>query len=93
MDKMSRSQKVFQFFNYLVLSLLGIVTLYPFWYVLVAYLNSGRDFTKGGVYFWPRVFTLENYKLAFENDQILTPWASRWGEQFWALFLVYFSQH
>lgn len=67
---MSFSQKVFQVFNYIFLALLGFATLYPFWYVLVASFNTGRDFTKGGVYFWPRAFTLENYKLAFENQQI-----------------------
>lgn len=70
MNKLTGPQKAFQVFNYIFLSLLGIVTLFPFWYVLVASFNDGRDFTKGGVYLWPRVFTLENYKLAFENDQI-----------------------
>lgn len=70
MNKLTTSQKVFQVFNYIFLSLLGIVTLFPFWYVMVASFNDGRDFTKGGVYLWPRVFTLENYKLAFENEQI-----------------------
>ena len=66
------SQKVFQVFNYIFLSLIGLVCFYPFWYVLVASFNSGRDFTKGGVYFWPRVFTTANYEMAFQDKQIVT---------------------
>lgn len=38
-----------------------IVTLYPFYYILVQSFNQGIDATRGGIYFWPRVFSLENY--------------------------------
>ena len=64
------SQKVFKVFNYIILSLLGFATFYPFWYVLIASFNLGSDFTKGGVYFWPRAFTLENYSFAFQDNRI-----------------------
>lgn len=66
------SQKVFKFFNYIFLGLFALSTVYPFWYVLIASFNDGRDFAKGGVYLFPRVFTLENYNVAFQNKQILT---------------------
>lgn len=66
----TRSQKVFQVFNYVFLGLFGFATLYPFWYVLVASFNTGRDFARGGVYFFPREFTLENYQMAFKDDRI-----------------------
>ncbi|MCA0755763.1 carbohydrate ABC transporter permease [Paenibacillus sp. N4] len=36
-------------------------TLYPFYYVLVVSFNQGKDSLLGGIYFWPRTFTLENY--------------------------------
>lgn len=39
-----------------------LVTLYPFYYVLVLSFNDGRDALKGGIYLWPRVFTLDNYQ-------------------------------
>lgn len=67
----SRGQKIFAVCNGIFLTLFGFVTLYPFWYVLVASFNSGRDFLKGGVYFWPRDFTLQNYEMAFKDDRIL----------------------
>lgn len=70
--KESISLKVFKAFNYTILTLFSLLTVYPFWYVLIASLNEGRDFARGGVYLWPRQFTLENYELAFQNDQIMT---------------------
>lgn len=66
------SQKVFKVFNAIFLSLFALSTVYPFWYVLVASFNDGRDFSKGGVYLLPRLFTLENYIIAFQNKQIVT---------------------
>lgn len=47
---------------YLFCILVLIVTIYPFWYVLVISFNEGVDATRGGIYFWPREFTLENFK-------------------------------
>ena len=72
MKMMSSSQRVFEVFNVIFLALFGILTLYPFWYVLVASFNVGSDFTRGGVYFWPRVFTLENYTRAFSDSRIFS---------------------
>jgi putative aldouronate transport system permease protein len=70
MKFVSASQRAFQVFNVVFLGLFGLVTLYPFWYVLVASFNVGSDFTRGGVYFWPRAFTLENYARAFQDPRI-----------------------
>lgn len=39
-----------------------LITAYPFWYVVVASFSDGYDFMRGGVYLWPRIFTLDNYK-------------------------------
>lgn len=69
--KKTKSQQVFQVFNYIFLSLVGLVCFYPFWYVLIASFNSGRDFARGGVYFFPREFTLQNYTIAFQDKQIV----------------------
>ena len=70
--KTSISRKIFLTCTYTFLGVFGFVTLYPFWYVLVASLNTGRDFAKGGVYFWPREFTLENFARAFTDDRIFS---------------------
>lgn len=39
-----------------------LITAYPFYYVVIASFSDGYDFMRGGVYLWPRVFTLDNYK-------------------------------
>lgn len=68
----TKPQKVFKVFNYIFMALFGFATVYPFWYVLVASFNTGRDFAKGGVYLLPRAFTLENYAIAFKDSRIFT---------------------
>ena len=68
--KTNTGYRVFTVFNYTFLALLGLATFYPFWYVLVASLNTGRDFMRGGVWLFPREFTIENYTLAFQDKQI-----------------------
>ena len=47
---------------WIALILILLITAYPFWYVIVASFSNGYDFMRGGVYFWPRIFTLDNYK-------------------------------
>jgi putative aldouronate transport system permease protein len=39
-----------------------IVTIYPFYYCTILAFNNGVDSSLGGIYFWPRKFTLENFK-------------------------------
>jgi putative aldouronate transport system permease protein len=68
--KRSYSYNVGQSINYILLVLLGIVTLYPFWYSLVLSFNSGIDALKGNIYFFPRAITLENYAKAFQHPLI-----------------------
>lgn len=63
--------KVFDFINYFILVLLGFVTLYPLWNALAISLNDGRDTMRGGITFFPRVFTLENYIIVFKDPSLL----------------------
>jgi len=58
--------------NYTLLVMLAIVTLYPFWYCLALSFNNGMDTLKGGIYFLPRMFTLENYTKAFTHPLIVS---------------------
>ena len=48
-------------FIFIALLLIVAVTLYPFYYILLITFNAGTDTTNGGMYFWPRDFTLANY--------------------------------
>jgi putative aldouronate transport system permease protein len=44
--------------------------LYPFYYCLVQSFNDGYDARVGGIYWFPRKFTIENYKAVFINPNI-----------------------
>lgn len=48
-----------------------IVTAYPFYYCLVLSFNHGLDSQRGGIYFYPRVFTLQNYSSFFTDEKWL----------------------
>jgi putative aldouronate transport system permease protein len=47
-----------------------IVTAYPLWYCLISSMNDGIDAAKGGLYLFPRKFTLQNYVIVFQDYSI-----------------------
>ncbi|UVI32784.1 carbohydrate ABC transporter permease [Paenibacillus spongiae] len=56
---------------YAILIVVFVMTVYPFYYSLVISFNHGIDASRGGIYFWPRVFSLDNYKAVFSNHALL----------------------
>jgi len=56
---------------YAMLSILAFTTFYPFWNALVISFNEGKDTALGGVTFWPRVWTWDNYETVFKDDRLL----------------------
>lgn len=64
--------KIFNGFNSIFMLIVIFLTLYPFLYSLAGSFNVGSDYMKGGVYIWPRKFTLDNYKIVFSDLSILT---------------------
>jgi putative aldouronate transport system permease protein len=46
------------------------ITLYPFWNTVVVSFNSATDTTRGGITFWPRIFTMQNYRAVFTSGTI-----------------------
>lgn len=69
--KKTVGQKTFTAVNAIAMFAIVLTALYPFWYILVGSFNEGLDFVRGGVYFFPRAFTLENYKVVFANDDLV----------------------
>lgn len=67
----SLGDRVFQWINYTVMTLLILVTLYPFWFSLAGSFNTGSDYARGGVYLWPREFTFGNYEALFSDNALL----------------------
>ncbi|WP_374017982.1 carbohydrate ABC transporter permease [Paenibacillus thiaminolyticus] len=63
--------RIFVAFIYVFLTVLAFSTFYPFWNSLVISFNEGLDTAKGGLTFWPRAFTLENYRIVFEDSRLM----------------------
>ena len=67
--------KTFRILNLLFMILFSVACLYPFIYVLALSLNDGVDAQRGGIYFWPRKSTFENYLTVFKDNSILGAYA------------------
>lgn len=63
MKKKLTEDKIVDIVVYFLLAIIGIITVYPFYYTIICSLNDGMDLMKGGVYLFPRKFTLANYQL------------------------------
>lgn len=70
--KRSFGENVFDVANTLLFILLTIIFVYPFINVLVISLNDPYDAMRGGIYFWPRSFSINNYKKVLSDSQIFT---------------------
>jgi putative aldouronate transport system permease protein len=69
--KLTAADRTYMITNYTVLTLFCVTALYPFIYFLALSFNDGYDAMRGGIYFWPRVFTMENFNKAFSNPLIV----------------------
>jgi len=47
-----------------------VITLYPILNTLAISFNDGIDSVRGGIYLWPRMFSLQNYETVFRNPNL-----------------------
>lgn len=69
--KGSVGDSLLQLLIYLIIILLCLAILLPCLNVLALSLNDGADAARGGVYLWPRKFTLGNYNQVFSDGKIM----------------------
>lgn len=69
--KMPASERALYIFISVFLAIFCFTTLYPFVNTIALSFNEGPDAMKGGVYFWPRAFTLMNYERVFNDDTVV----------------------
>jgi putative aldouronate transport system permease protein len=67
----SGADKAFDMFNVVFMLIVCFLIVYPLWYVLIHSFNDGYDSARGGVYWLPRQFTLDNYKQVFIDHKIM----------------------
>jgi putative aldouronate transport system permease protein len=65
--------RVFLFFDYLVITLFLCITLYPFLYVISASVSDPTALGRGEVWLWPVGLQLNSYRRVFSDPQI---WSS-----------------
>lgn len=76
--KMKRKKKfVFKDFMYsfiigLILVIFVIITLYPILNTLAVSFNDALDALRGGIYIWPRKWSLNNYSTVLHKETIMT---------------------
>src|SRR5690625_3302900 len=63
---------LFDIVNIIFLTIVMIVTLYPFLNVLAISLNESTDTVRGGIYLWPREWTFDNYMEIAKYDNLVT---------------------
>lgn len=61
---------VFDYIVYVYLLGVGLITLYPFWFVLVLSLNDALDTMRGGVYFIPRMFSVASFEAVLKVKEL-----------------------
>lgn len=68
----TRGEKAFAVFNYIFMTLLCIICIYPLWYVLVASLSDPvLLYMQRGILIWPLgEWSLRGYQLVIENPNI-----------------------
>jgi putative aldouronate transport system permease protein len=63
----TRGGRIFDAANYVFLSLVGVITLLPFVYVLAGSFASEAEITRRPFFIWPEQFTLGSYEYIFST--------------------------
>lgn len=64
--------RAFDVFNVIFMLLFLLVTLYPFWYVVIVSLSDGKAVLSGQVSLWPVNITLDTYRVVLRDSSIIT---------------------
>ncbi|WP_308639950.1 carbohydrate ABC transporter permease [Paenibacillus silvisoli] len=63
-------ERAFRIINYAIIILLCLSVILPFLNIFALAFNPGKDAERGGIYFWPRIWTLDNFNKVFEASNI-----------------------
>lgn len=66
----SGADRAFDFVNYLVMSVVLALILYPLYFVLIASLSDPYLVVNGQVFLWIKGFSLDSYAYVFNNNSI-----------------------
>lgn len=69
--KTSTADKIFTVCNTIFMILFVLITLYPVINTLAIAFNDGTDALRGGIYLWPRKWTLKNFITVLQKDKLI----------------------
>lgn len=70
--KKSLADRIFVICNTIFMILFVVITLYPVLNTLAVSFNDGTDALRGGIYLWPRRWTLKNYTTVLQKNNLVT---------------------
>lgn len=71
MRKKAKRPDAFQVIVVMICCLMGLMALYPMYYVLIMSISDPAQAARGDIYFWPRGFYLGGYETILKNDASL----------------------
>lgn len=72
----SAGSRVFDVVNVLLLCLLALTTIYPFWDALVVSMSSLKSYLSSPVHLWPSEFSFEGYSYMFSTPTLWSSYAN-----------------
>ena len=58
------------------LGIMVLITIYPFWHVVMYSLSDSHASMSGGIFLWPRDFSLLSYQQLLSTRQIISATAT-----------------
>lgn len=62
--------RIFDTVNVTLLAIFMVIILVPLWNVVISSFSSGKALAEGGFIFWPKEFSLENYRAVLNDNSI-----------------------
>ncbi|MFC4710923.1 carbohydrate ABC transporter permease [Enterococcus eurekensis] len=87
MIKYSKDEKIFNIANVMFMVFFLAIIALPLWNIIALSFNDATDSTRGGIYFWPREFSLESYLTVFEDNAIYKAFIISVGKTFIGVIL------
>lgn len=87
MIKYSKDEKIFNIANIMFMVFFLAIIALPLWNIIALSFNDATDSTRGGIYFWPREFSLESYLTVFEDNAIYKAFIISVGKTFIGVIL------
>ena len=72
----TKGEKIFNFFNVIILGIVAMATLYPFIYIISVSLSDTMNINMGNVWLYPKGLNFNSYAKALERPGLLVSYAN-----------------